>query len=129
MLGADQLVAHAVGDYILQSHWMATEKTKRWIPALVHAAAYTLPFLLITRSPSALLVIAGTHAVIDRLRLARWVVWLRNMAFCPPDQRPTMKPGQPFPDDCPVWLGTWLLIIADNVLHVLINASAIRWLS
>ena len=28
MFTADQLVAHAVGDYILQSHWMATEKTK-----------------------------------------------------------------------------------------------------
>lgn len=31
MFTADQFVAHLVGDYILQSHWMATEKTKRFL--------------------------------------------------------------------------------------------------
>ena len=40
---ADQLVAHAVGDYILQSHWMATEKTKQHFAAAAHAVVYTLP--------------------------------------------------------------------------------------
>ena len=33
---AAQLVAHAVGDYVLQSDWAATEKTKRSLAALVH---------------------------------------------------------------------------------------------
>lgn len=54
MFTADQIVAHLVGDYILQSHWMATEKTKRSIAAATHAITYTLPFLLLTRSPAAL---------------------------------------------------------------------------
>lgn len=53
-------LAHLVGDYILQSHWEAQEKTKRWWPALLHAVTYGLPFLLVTQSPWALLVIVGT---------------------------------------------------------------------
>jgi hypothetical protein len=50
MITADQLVAHAVGDYILQSDWMATEKTKQNAAAATHALTYTLPFLFLTRS-------------------------------------------------------------------------------
>lgn len=126
MVSADQLVAHAAGDYVIQSHWMATEKTKRWWPALVHAVTYSLPFLLLGASWPAMLVIVATHAVIDRYRLARWFVWWRNMMFAP---RAFFWPrGVPFPKDCPEYLGVWLVIIADNVAHVLINAAALRWL-
>jgi hypothetical protein len=42
-------LAHMVGDYLIQNHWMAVEKTKRWWPAVVHGVTYGLPFLLITR--------------------------------------------------------------------------------
>ena len=52
MFTADQLIAHAVGDYILQSDWMALEKTKRSLAAAVHALTYTLPFLFLTSSRS-----------------------------------------------------------------------------
>lgn len=78
MLTADQLVAHAVGDYILQSDWMATEKTKKTIAALAHVATYALPFLFLTRSPAALAFIVVTHFIIDRWRLARYVCWAKN---------------------------------------------------
>lgn len=128
MITADQLVAHAVGDYVIQSHWMATEKTKHWTPALIHAASYSLPFLLMDASWLAMLVIAGTHAMIDRYRLARWLVWWRNEFFRPHGDINHLPVGQPFPDDCPPFLGVWLVIIADNVAHVLINAAALRWL-
>jgi hypothetical protein len=76
---AEILVAHLIGDYLLQSHWMATEKTKRWWPAIAHGLVYTLPFLFITQSPAALAVIAGTHIVIDHYRLARHLVWFKNL--------------------------------------------------
>lgn len=42
MITADQIVAHMVGDYIIQSDWMATEKTKRSAVAAIHAVTYTL---------------------------------------------------------------------------------------
>jgi len=52
-------------------HWVATEKTKRWRPALPHAVLQMLPFLLLTRSQAILLVVGGTHGVIDRCRVAK----------------------------------------------------------
>ena len=118
MFTADQIVAHLVGDYILQSHWMATEKTKQHLAAAVHAAVYTLPFLLITRSPAALAIICGTHFLIDRYRLARFVVWAKNGPWLP-------RTATGYQDDVPPWLSVWLLIWADNTLHILINGVAI----
>jgi hypothetical protein len=41
------LVAHFVGDFVLQNSWMALGKSKFWTPLLVHIAVYTavlLPF-------------------------------------------------------------------------------------
>jgi hypothetical protein len=117
---ADQLVAHAVGDYLFQSHWMADQKTTRWLPAVVHGLCYTVPFLLLTQSWPALAVIAGTHIVIDRYRLARWVCWAKNQAgmrFAPT--------ATGYPPETPAWLAVWLLIIADNIIHVCINAVAL----
>ncbi len=115
---ADQIVAHLVGDYLVQSHWMATCKTKRWFPAAVHAAVYTLCFLPLSLNPAALAVIGGTHFLIDRYRLARFVVWAKNGC-----KGPVTATG--YPDDGPPWLSVWLLIIADNTLHILINGLAI----
>lgn len=137
---ADQLVAHLVGDYILQSHWMATEKTKRTVAALAHAVCYTLPFLLLTQSPAALGVVAGSHFVIDRWRLARFVVLLKNVMLAPVFWRYVVTREAPkewswancaatgYPSETPAWLSVWLLIIADNTLHLLCNAAALRWL-
>jgi hypothetical protein len=133
MITADQLVAHAVGDYILQSDWMATEKTKQNTAAAAHAITYTLPFLFLTRSPAALAVICGTHFVIDRWRLARYVVWAKNL-LCPywrlwgADMTWEACKGTGYSPDRPPWMAVWLLIIADNILHVLINGIALRFL-
>lgn len=121
MFTADQIVAHLVGDYILQSHWMATEKTKKNLAAAVHAITYTLPFLFITLDPIALLIISVSHFFIDRYRLARFVVWAKNGM-----SGPVTATG--YSDDVPPWLSVWLLIIADNTLHILINGAAI-WLT
>lgn len=121
MFTADQIVAHLVGDYLFQSHWMATEKTKRHVAAAVHAVTYTLPFAFITWSPLALTVICGSHFLIDRFRIARFIVWAKNGA-----RGPVTTTG--YPDDVPPWLSVWLLIIADNTLHVLCNGAALYWL-
>ena len=129
MIGAI-LLAHLVGDYIIQSHWMANVKTQRsiqgWLAAVLHGATYTIPFALITQSWVALLVIGGTHVLIDHWRLARHFIWLRNQ-FAPKSWRPGHT-ATGTPDDVPPWLSVWLLFIADNVLHILINVAAVRWL-
>ena len=123
------LLAHLAGDYLLQSHWMATEKTKRWWPASAHALTYGLPFLLVTQSPAALAVIVGTHAVIDRYRLARHVVWAKNFLAPRSCWRPWSEcSATGYPQDTPPWLAVWLMISADNTVHLAINVVAVQWL-
>lgn len=129
MITADQLIAHAVGDYLLQSHWMATEKTKHTAAALAHVTTYALPFLFLGPSWAALAVIVGTHFVIDRWRLARFVVWFKNW-LAPPGAHPPWAEcyHTGYPPDVPPFLAVWLVIIVDNILHVLINGLALRYL-
>jgi hypothetical protein len=127
MITADQLVCHAIGDYILQSDWMATEKTKRSIAALIHVLTYMLPFFILRPSLAALFVIVSTHFVIDRWRLARFVVWVKNVPY--PGSKPWADcAATGYPSDRPAWLSVWLLIIADNIMHVLINGFALMYL-
>ena len=132
-----QLILHLIGDYVTQSDWMANNKTKRNWPALCHAFVYSLPFLLLTQSPAALAVIFGTHFLIDRFRIARFVVYAKNVLLSP--HRPCDREynarwkwsncsGTGYPSDTPPWLAVWLLIAADNTLHIAINYAAIRWL-
>jgi hypothetical protein len=126
---AGQLVAHAVGDYLLQSHWMATQKTKASLPAILHALSYGLPFLFFRPTLLAWAVIVASHFVIDRWRLARYVVWVKNLAGPRAYARPWAEcRATGYPDSEPIWLTVWLLIMADNVIHVVINAAALRWL-
>jgi hypothetical protein len=156
MITADQLLIHAIGDYLLQSDWMANEKTKRWAPCAIHAIIYGLPFLFLTTSWKALAVIIGTHYLIDRYRLARYVVWVKNFLAprstielgLAPNTPEVSSPGgyvhqymgkrwhHPWSEcaatgyhrDRPAWMAVWLMIIADNVLHVLINGLALKYL-
>ena len=124
------LLAHLAGDYVLQSHWMAQAKTSRWWPALVHAGVYTACYLPVTQSPLALLMIGGTHAVIDRHRLARHVIWAKNH-LAPVGGRPqpwSACTATGYDPDVPAWLAVGLLIAADNTLHLVINVVAVVWL-
>lgn len=120
------ILAHLVGDYLIQSDWMASEKVKRLWPAVVHGVTYTLPFLFVTQSPWALLVIAGTHIVIDRWRLAKHVTWLKNQVAPKAFRPPHTATG--YSDDKPQWMTVWLMILADNTLHLIINVAAVKWL-
>lgn len=126
MLGFWIVLCHLAGDYLLQSHWMATEKTKRLWPAIVHGVTYTLPFLFLTQSWVALAVICGTHIVIDRYRLAKHFTWFKNL-FAPKAYR-AGHTETGYPDSAPVWLTMWLMIIVDNTIHLAINALAILYM-
>lgn len=123
----EQLLFHFIGDYLTQTNWMANNKTKSWWPAFVHAFVYTLPFFLLTQSPLALFVILFTHFLIDHFRLARYVVFFKNWVT-----EPTLKwkdcSATGYPAETPAWMAVWLLIWADNAIHMAINYSALRWL-
>lgn len=123
---ADQIVAHAIGDYLLQSDWMANHKRQHFYVALVHAYTYGGPFLLFQPSAAAMVVIIFSHAIIDRFGLARYLVWAKNWLGLNRPWAECTKTG--YPDERPPWMSVWLMIIADNILHILINAAALRWL-
>jgi hypothetical protein len=129
VITANQLVAHLVGDYLLQSDYMATGKTRSNTAALLHAFTYTLPFLFLSQQFLPLLVIGYTHFVIDRWRLARYVVFAKNF-LAPRAMWPRWEDCKEtgYHKDRPAWLAVWLLIIADNTLHILINGLALRYL-
>lgn len=171
----EQLILHLFGDYVTQSDWMALNKRKDSWPAMCHAAIYSIPFVLLTRhAPNpglAWTVIIATHFLIDRLGLARYMVWAKN--WLGPWRKETMTqalergklegrvsspvfaegelaefmddfrsnpriipPNLPWAECAltgydpsrPAWLAAWLLIAADNTLHLAINYAALRWL-
>lgn len=159
------LVLHLFGDYLLQSDWMAQRKTTSSVPAAAHAIVYTAPFWLLMPSWWAMLLVGGTHFVIDRWRLARYVCWAKNFLApyetlgeavrrsemrqgciyrVTPATRGGVVPhegdryrevtrwvhpwseciGTGYHKDRPAWLAVWLLIIADNTLHLAFNGLA-----
>jgi hypothetical protein len=121
-----EFLSHAVGDYVVQSDWMAAEKTKSHVPALLHGATYAACFLPLTRRWQPLLIIGGTHFVIDRWRLAKHVGWFKNQ-IAPKAYRPGHTPTG-YGSDKPDWMAVWLLIITDNTMHALVNRWALkRW--
>ena len=118
------LIAHLFGDYVLQTSWEANEKTNSAVPAAVHAAKYAACFVPLTRDWKKLALIGGTHYLIDRYRLAKYVAWAKNQAApaayrYPLDADAWNNGG--YSTDTPVWLSTWLMIAADNAIHMLIN--------
>lgn len=129
MLALWIVLAHLAGDYLIQSDWMANEKTKRWWPAIAHGLTYTIPYAFITQSPLALAVIAGTHIIIDHYRLARHISWFKNQA-APKAFRSKWEDckGTGYSPDKAPFMAVWLMIIADNTIHLIINAVAVLWL-
>jgi len=134
-----QLILHLIGDYVTQSDWMAQNKTKQSLPAFCHAVVYSLPFLLIG-SCAAWVVIMSTHFLIDRFRLARYVVYGKNFLapkfWCKSGEAITTLWWRPwaecsatgYHDTAPAWLAVWLMIAADNTLHLAINYCSLKWL-
>lgn len=130
----EQLLIHLFGDYVTQTDWMAREKTKSHLPALIHAVIYTLPFLFLTTSLAALAVIVISHFFIDRYRLATRLVFAKNWVT---DRSMLWKnswrtgfsevtPATRTP--VPPWMAFWLLIIVDNTIHLCINYACLKWL-
>lgn len=62
---------HLIGDYVLQSDFIASTKGKNWYHLLVHCFLYAAPFYFLFGFDWRLTVILATHIVIDPLK-ARW---------------------------------------------------------
>lgn len=118
-LGFQSLLIHLFSDYWLQNDWMAINKKNKFYIALIHSIVYTIPFLLITKSIPALLVICLTHAIIDGTNLVCKLNQIKNWNF---------KTKHGYSKNRPDFIWCWLLIIQDNVLHLIINYLSIKYL-
>jgi len=119
-----QLILHLIGDYLTQTDWMAKNKTSNLWIAFIHAFIYTLPFLLLSRSLVILGIIFITHALIDRYRLAKYIIYIKNKST---DWKLNWSNCSQtgYHKDTPIWMSVWLMIIADNTLHLTINYLAL----
>lgn len=113
---------HLIGDYITQNHWMAINKTenslKGYLACFIHVAIYSLPFLFIA-SFNAFLIIFISHFLVDKYRLAIYLIKLKNWEW------KSLNFG--FSEETPVWLSMWLMIITDNSIHIIINFFTIKY--
>lgn len=100
------VVLHSVGDWLLQTDWMAKGKDKRWPPLVAHVAVWTacmLPAAVWLFDPLWLLWLAGTHLVLDGTGFVRW--WMTAVKRVPQaDLRGS------------AW---WLAVVVDQVFHLL----------
>jgi len=110
--------AHLIGDWIIQTYWMATEKSKHLIPLLAHVVSYhifTLGALYLagvdpTKAIGATLFLAFTHAILDNRRFEIW--WLRMIKKVKDEEIPI-----------------WLLLGVDQSFHLILLAMVAFWLS
>jgi len=112
------LMGHLIGDWLLQTEWMAQNKAKSWLPLLTHLIIYhvvVFAFLFFgtdMRLAPILIVIAVllvAHAVLDRQKFVRWLMrTLRLVVNRDPDR--------------------WLAIVVDQVLHLLLLGASSAYL-
>jgi len=142
-----QILVHLWGDFVLQSDWMALNKSKRSFNCLIHVLIYTSFFLLLTTSWKALLVIGGTHFLIDRFPIiVKRLIWLKNhlnpqFSYVPfkycnitgyfddlTNAKTPKKEIKQYGTPRLFSVTIWLCIITDNLFHLTINYFAIKYL-
>jgi len=117
------LLFHGIGDYITQSQWMASNKTKSLFVATLHAVIYSLPFLLLNPTLEAWALICFSHAVIDHWALARYLCFAKNH-LAPPSEWPKWEDSNETGYLKTNSWGAGLCVVADNILHIGINFFA-----
>lgn len=129
-----QLLLHLWGDYFFQVGKWANLKRSNWKFAAIHGTQYGLGFLLaglilknFQCSLMAFAVITSTHIIIDRTYPVRYWLFAKNWIG-----RPSLKwedcSGTGYHKDTPKHISFWLMIIADNTLHLTINYIALACL-
>lgn len=99
------ILAHFIGDYLLQNDWMAKGKKNNPHICLVHVLCYMLPFLFTAFAWWQLLLIAVQHYLQDSSNFVSW--YMKTMG-----KTDFMK--SPFTP--------WSYILMDNLFHILFIA-------
>ncbi|WP_170008120.1 DUF3307 domain-containing protein [Bacillus fonticola] len=106
------LIGHFIGDFLLQTSWMAQYKSTKWIPLLTHVTVYTtivslFGFFSGQISLLGIAIIFLGHVVLDRKTFVTF--WVKNIQGA---------------KDGPVH--NWLSIMVDQIFHIILLAIAIN---
>ena len=105
------IIGHLVGDYLLQSDWMAQNKKLRSLPCFVHCLIWTACVCLFGGLGWLQgLFLFVCHYAQDRTHVVKWYMNLMSKGFTQPPLAP------------------WSLIVVDNVWHLVQIGIAVRWL-
>ena len=98
------MIAHLIGDYILQNDWMAKNKKINDRACFYHAALYIVPFLPLLFYGIQwwqLAIICAQHYFQDR---SGFVLWLMKKTGSEEFTKPPMGP--------------WSIVVVDNIIHI-----------
>ena len=127
-----QLILHGIGDYFIQNDWMAlNKKNKGWLgflACLIHCVTYSLPFLFIAPF-GAVFAIFASHFIIDRTNLVSYALAIKNNV----KRDANLGGGYDISNfgfglSRPPFIAIWLNIITDNILHIICNFIALKYL-
>lgn len=62
------IICHMIGDYVLQSDFIATTKGKNWYHLIVHCFLYVVPFIVCFELTWKILFLFISHIIIDTLK-------------------------------------------------------------
>lgn len=108
------LIAHLIGDWLLQTEWQATHKQDQWRAMLTHVVMYHVVVLAVllprfgvgsVRMWATIVGLAILHAILDRRST---VVALMRVLRITVDREPEQ----------------WLVLVIDQSLHLLLLAWA-----
>jgi hypothetical protein len=134
-----QLILHGIGDYFFQTDYQALNKKKKGLhglwQCLKHCITYSLPFLLIG-SWKAVLVIFITHFIVDRTNIVAYALAIKNNVKKWQDCKDNDMMEEQVYDisnfgfglERPFPITIWLYIICDNLIHIICNYLALKYL-
>ena len=65
------VICHLIGDYVLQTDFIAKTKGTNWYHLFVHCALYIVPFIIVFGLDWKILFLFAVHMIVDPLK-ARW---------------------------------------------------------
>jgi hypothetical protein len=99
------ILAHFVGDYLLQNDWMAqNKKLNSWV-CLIHVLAYLAPFWFCNLSYWQIVLIGIQHFLQDRTNFILWLMKIKGSEVF------ATGPCSP-----------WSIIVTDNIVHIIFIA-------
>lgn len=105
------VLAHLIGDFILQNDWMAKGKKENSLICLIHIITYLIPFVFTDIIWWGIVLIGVEHFIQDRTNI---IVWFMRIKGSDKFAEPPMAP--------------WSIIITDNIIHILFIALIVKCL-